>query len=368
MKVRIDIDTKTFVRFWLVVIAFIFAIYLIYLSRTALGIIGASLFLAVALNYPVSWLSKKLPGKGRLAATAMAFVLVVLLIGMVIFLVIPPILQQTAKVVETVPRLVSQASTQWTALGNLIQQYHIEPQVDAAVKSIQANISGWLSSLGGNVVLGIGTLTSNATAAILTLVASFLMLIEGPNWIKKMWMLYDNEKTMQHHKHIMERMNNAVAGYVNGQLTMSGIGGLVTGVIVFLISMFTIEVPTNLALPSVAIMFLLSLIPMFGTTIAAILIAILLALNNVSASIIFLIVFFLYQQIENNILYPMVQSRFVEMSPLVILIAVTMGLYLFGLAGGIISIPVAGVIKVLLEELIINKRMAKVKASKKKTA
>ena len=53
-KVKIEIDTRTFVRFWLVVIGFFFAVYAIYSARSALIVIGISLFLAIILNKPVS--------------------------------------------------------------------------------------------------------------------------------------------------------------------------------------------------------------------------------------------------------------------------------------------------------------------------
>ena len=53
MKVRIEIDTKTFVRFWLVVIGFGLAGLMIYSARDALMVLGTALFLALALNAPV---------------------------------------------------------------------------------------------------------------------------------------------------------------------------------------------------------------------------------------------------------------------------------------------------------------------------
>ena len=58
MKVRLDIDTRTFVRFWLVVFGFAAAIFIIYSARTGLIILGSSLFLALALNNPVSRLAR----------------------------------------------------------------------------------------------------------------------------------------------------------------------------------------------------------------------------------------------------------------------------------------------------------------------
>ena len=93
MKVRIDIDTRTFVRFWLVVIGFAFAILMVYNARTALFLLGLAFFLALALNAPVSYLAGHLPGKSRVGGTAIAYVLVVIS-WQRSFLVVPPSLQQ----------------------------------------------------------------------------------------------------------------------------------------------------------------------------------------------------------------------------------------------------------------------------------
>ena len=112
--------------------------------------------------------------------------------------------------------------------------------------------------------------------------------------------------------------------------------------------------PHNLALPTAAIAFILSLIPMFGATIAGIIICILLGFNDLYGSGDFAVYFVVYQQIENNFISPTVQAKTVELSALAILASVTVGLYLFGVAGGIISIPIAGCIKVLLEDYFWN--------------
>lgn len=63
MKVKIEIDTKTFVRFWLVVIAFAFAILAIYSASAALILIGIAFFLALALNAPVSFFGQVFTGQ-----------------------------------------------------------------------------------------------------------------------------------------------------------------------------------------------------------------------------------------------------------------------------------------------------------------
>ena len=81
MKVRIEIDTKTFVRFWLVVIGFILAGWMIFSAREALFIIGTALFISLALSHPVRKLASLLPGKSRVGGTALAFVSLVLVLG-----------------------------------------------------------------------------------------------------------------------------------------------------------------------------------------------------------------------------------------------------------------------------------------------
>lgn len=156
---------------------------------------------------------------------------------------------------------------------------------------------------------------------------------------------------MLHHKELVSKMYNIVTGYVTGQLAVSGIGAFFAGLTVFILS-FIFDVPHNLALPSAAIAFLLSLIPMFGATIGGVLICLLLAFNDLTAALVFAVYFVIYQQIENNFVSPTIQSKTVELSALAVLVSVTVGLYLFGIAGGIISIPIAGSIRVLLEDYL----------------
>ncbi|MGB4768355.1 MAG: AI-2E family transporter [Candidatus Saccharimonas sp.] len=349
MKVRIEIDTKTFVRFWLVVIGFAAVILAIYSASTALVIIGVALFLALALNAPVSWLSRHLPGRSRILSTAIAFLAVIAFLAFVIFLVIPPIVQQTLKFVDTAPEMVRTLSTQWSGFGDIVEKYHIQPQVDQAVKAIQADLGTWVSGIGRGVITSVGSAMSAFAATLLVIVLTFLMLVEGPSWLTKLWGLYRNKARMKMHKQLLSRMHTVVSGYVSGQLTVSGIGALSAGATVFIITQFFHEVPANLALPTIAICFVLSLIPMFGATIAGVLVSLLLAFNNPVAGIVFAIFFTVYQQLENNIISPRIQSKRIELSPLAILVAVTVGLYVFGIAGGIISIPIAGCLKVLVE-------------------
>jgi len=354
MKTKIDIDTRTFVRFWLVVFGIGLAAVLLYKAQTALIILGVSAFLALALNGPVSTIAKKLPGRSRVGATAIAYLAVVLIIGSIVTLVVPAVIQQTAKVAQTIPGVVETATHQWQGFRGFVEQYNLQGQLDAALRSIQESTSSWASNVGQTVVAGIGSVFAGFAALILVLVLTFLMLIEGPEWLKRIWGLYSNQSKMHQHRRVVRRIYGVVSGYVMGQLTVSTIGATAAGVFVFILSFIFPEVDPNLAMPTAAITFVLSLIPMFGATIGGVLISVLIALNSIPAAITYAIYFVIYQQIENNFISPHIQAKRIDLTALMVLASVTIGLYMFGVIGGIIAIPIAGTVRVLIEEFLAN--------------
>lgn len=364
MKVRIEIDTKTFVRFWLVVIGFAAAILALYSAQTALIILGVSFFLALALNGPVSAIARRLPGKSRTLSTAISFFAIVLILVAFVSLVVPPIVQQTLRFIDTAPATVQAVSQQWKGVGYLAEKYHIQPQVEQAVKSIQNDAARLAGDFSKNVISSVGSAVSWVVGALLALVLTFLMLVEGPTWLRRIWSLYSDSEKLEAHKTLVRRMHSVVSGYVGGQLTVSGIDALCGGFVVFILSQIFPQVPANLALPTIAILFILSLIPMFGATLGGAIVALLLAFNNGAAGIIFAIYFLIYQQIENNVIGPMIQSRRIELTPLAVLASVTIGIYVFGILGAIISIPIAGCIKVLIEYYLDRKKHREAEESK----
>ena len=356
MKVRIEIDTKTFVRFWLVVIGFGLAGLMIYSARDALMVLGTALFLALALNAPVRKLASWLPGKSRLGGTALAFMLLIIILTSVIWFVVPPLVQQSAKFAETLPGLVNGVNEQWHGLKGFVEQNGLQSQIDSLMNNIRGQASSWAASFGASIIGSIGSLASFLASAFLVLVLTFLMLLEGQEWMERLWRLYRDEQRRNHHKMLVGKIYNVVTGYIVGQLTVSGIGSLCAGAFVFGMSWFIPEIAANLAMPTILLVFLLSLIPMFGATIAGVVVGLMLMLNSVSAGVVYLIYFVIYQQIENNFIAPVIQGKKVELSALAILVAVTVGLYVGGLVGGVVAIPIAGSLKVLMDDYLAHNR------------
>ena len=101
---------------------------------------------------------------------------------------------------------------------------------------------------------------------------------------------------------------------------------------------------------------ILDLIPLAGATIAAVVVSTVGFLDSITVGVVLVIFFIVYQQVENHVLQPMVYSRTVQLSPLVILVAVLMGAKLAGVVGALGAIPIAGSVQVLLIDWLEHRR------------
>ena len=105
------------------------------------------------------------------------------------------------------------------------------------------------------------------------------------------------------------------------------------------------------AVPLSVLMAFLDLIPLVGATIGGVGIGIVAAIANFpTAVIVWAIYFIVYQQIENNILQPVIYRRTVALHPLVVLIAVLIGGSQLGVLGALIAIPVAAGLQILVKD------------------
>lgn len=366
MNVKVDLDTKTLLRFWAVIAGIVFAVYFVGVASTAFFILGLSFFLALALNAPVSAIARFLPGKSRVLPTAIAYIIVTAVVSGLIFFIIPPIINETIHFLSTVPTLVNNFINEWKGLNSFIQQYNLRPQIETVLNGLQGNVMSWAGSLGSVLISSIGSILNYGTQAILVFALTFLMLVEGPSWKKRLLSLYGNQEKMERQKRVLTKMTGVVSGYVNGQLLLSAIGAFLSALAVFGLHFIFPAISASLAIPAAVIAFILSLIPVFGALVGGLIVAFFLFFSSPIAALIYLIYFTVYQQIENNALAPKIQAKKVNLSALTVLAAVTIGIYTLGVAGAIIAIPIAGCIRVLVDEYAMEalaRRKAKQKAA-----
>ncbi len=354
--VKVTVDTGTFIRFWLVILGFVAAIWLVWIARGPLVIVAISFFLALVLNRPVAWLARHLPGRSRVFATLVAYLMILAIIVLVFFNVVPIFVKQLANFLADFPSLLHSIQNNTFWLGDLMAQYNMTDQYNGWIDSLQKEAAGAAGAIGGSFVEALNGLVNVIMNVIFVAVLTFLMLIEGPNWEEKYWRLaYLDDKKRKRHQAVARKISNVVTGYMSGQIMVASISATLTALAVVVLGLiFGFEL--SLAWPAWTIIFVMTFVPMFGAMIGGGLVTLLLVLYSWPAALIYLAYFIIEQQIENNLIAPHIQSKRLNLSALVILIAILLGLQVGGLLGALVAIPVAGSAVVLAKETFYARR------------
>lgn len=368
MKVKIEIDTKTLIRFWLVIFGFIIFAGLIWVAKDVLIMIIIAAFLALALNDPVARITKILPGsnKNRVAATAVAYLTIVLIFGALISLLTPIIADQVKHFSKDLPQIVKNYTGEESGIRRFIVENHLEGMISQAVDSITRSINSSVSKLGDFFFGSIASIVGWLISLFMIIAMAFLMLVEGPGLIDKIFKVFYTDKPLEkEHRRILSRMYGTVSSYVSSIVTICSISATCGSIATAILSLI-FGFPISLVAPIAVLLFIFGMIPMVGATIAGLLSAVILGLNVPTAGLFFLIYFLIYQQIENNVISPMIQARNNQLSALIIFVALTIGVYAFGLLGALLAIPLAACIKILIQEqLTFRKRRTREENSEK---
>ena len=358
MKVKIEIDTKTLIRFWLVIFGFIILAGAIWIAKDVLIMIIIAAFLALALNSPVAKIAKILPGssKNRVGATAVAYLIIVLIFGALFSVLTPIITDQVKHFSKDLPQIVQNYTGEQSGIRRFITENHLEGMISQAVDSVTRSINSSVSKIGDVFFGSIASIVGWIISLFMVLAMAFLMLVEGPDLIDKIFKVFYTDKILEkNHRRILSRMYGTVSGYVSSIVTICSIsatcGSLATAILALIFGF-----PISLIAPIAVLLFIFGMIPMVGTTIAGVLSALIIGLNLPTAGLIFLAYFLIYQQVENNVISPMVQARNNQLSALIIFIALTVGVYAFGLLGALLAIPLAACAKILVQEQLKSRK------------
>lgn len=358
MSKQIETDLKTFIKFWLVPLLIGIAIFAIFKALTGLVIIGLSIFLALALRPLVNKVNgffTKHFGKSdkhQTMSAIFAYLIVVIVVGGIIAVVGPVVVNETSRFVQNFPETFENTFGGWggiNEIGRSIGVDDLHAQIENSLNDLSKDVLGFLSN---NLFSSVSGIADVVMKIALILVLTLLFLLEGPNMVKSLWKYLetnDDKKAAKVTRTIITKMANVVSTYVSRQVLVAVLDGCVTMVIVFILSL-VFRFSPNLAIPMGMITMLFYLIPMFGQFIGGSIVTVLLMSSNLWAGLIFAAIYIGYSQIENNIIAPKIQGNALKLRPVIILCAIIIGMYMFGLLGAIIAVPIAGCIRVLFEE------------------
>lgn len=366
MSRTIDVDTKTFVRFWLVILAFVLIGAFIWQAKTGILIVLGAAFLAIALSPLAHTIDRIDKNKERSKISAViSVVLLVVGIVAVIGFVGPVVVNETTQFASEAPAQIAKVLNDDT-LNNIGNNLGIPDLKDQIMTSLSDASKSIVTNLSGFALDSFGAISSIITTTILVIVLTIFFMLEGPDMMNKFWDFVDDKSSNSNRKvvqRVVNRMGEVIAKYVSGQAMVALLDGVVVMAAVFVLSLI-FGFSAALAIPMGLFAMVCYLIPMFGPIITAVIVTLLIFFSNPWAALVFLVFYVIYAQIENNAISPRIQGKGLSLPPLVILISITIGMYAFGLIGCIVAIPVAGCIRVLIEEMPALRKMHSEETSK----
>lgn len=331
----------------LVVVGILVAVFallqVLWLARSILAWIFIALFLALALNPAVDRVERRV--KRRALATGIVYIAALAAIVAIGALFIPTLVEQVNDFARKVPDYLNDLTKGRGRLGFLQEKYHL---VDKARDAVQEGGAAKLFGLSGTAVAVAKGVVTVVVATLTIAFLTFFMLLEGPRWMERFYSLLD-PASRRRWQTVGRDIYRTVGGYVTGNLLISLIAGTLTTIVLLIVG-----VPYAVALG--LIVAILDLIPLAGATIAAIVVGTVAFLHGVTAGIIVVVFFVIYQQVENHLIQPVVYGRTVQLSPLAVLISVLIGAELAGVLGALAAIPLAGTLQVIFLDWLRHRR------------
>ena len=327
---------RTVVAVIAVVIAAWAALSLLSVTRQVITWLLVALFFAMALNPAVDWFLRH-GIKRRGQAVGLTTVLTLVGVAAIGYAFIPTLVHQVNEFVQAVPGYVDDVTKGRGRFGLLETKYHI---VERIREQINKGGASRVLGLTGTAISITKSVVSLVVATITIAFLTFFMLLEGPVWVDRVYGLMP-EGSRERWRKVGYDIYRTVGGYVTGNLAISLIAGALTTVV-----LLALGVPFAIALG--VIVAILDLIPLAGATIAGVIIATVAFLHSITAGVVVVVFFVVYQQIENHFLQPVIYSRTVQLSPLIVLVSILIGAKVAGILGALGAIPVAGAIQVLV--------------------
>ena len=332
-KQTIDISYESIFRVILVLLVLFFIFYL----RQIIFIVFISVITALIMNPAVDKMKeKKIP---RVIGASILFLATLAIIVIFFYIIVPPLTKEMSQLATQFPVYINSMNINYSTI--LDQQ--IDNQLAEPIREVLVEASKFLKNMTTAALSGVFGLLGGLLSVILIATISFYLVIEkkGIEKFVKAVIPFDFQPRALK---IIKKIEIKLGRWFIGQLFLGFVVGLMT-----LIGLSILGVPYAIILAIIA--GFMELIPYLGPTLASIPAIIIAFTVSPFLALLTLILYFLIQEAENYLLVPKVMERSVGLHPIIIIIALLVGYQLAGIIGVILSIPVATIAFIILEDL-----------------
>ena len=303
-------------------------------------LILVALFLATGLNPAVEAIRKR--GLSRAGAVAVIFASVILFVGLFMALVIPPLISQGTHLIQIAPNLLDNLKNNAT-ISNLNDHYGVIDTLQKKLSSVTSDGTLLISAFGG--VIGVGKSVLSGTFTALTILILTLYFITSLPQAVELGLKLVPASRRTRVSLLTDAIIARVGTFVGSQILVS-----------FLAAVFIAIFSAILGLPSpvaiAIIVFVCGLVPLIGHFLGCAIVTIIALTQSVSIGVIAFVGYVLYVQVENYVVHPRIMKRNLAVPGAVTIISAMIGTSLLGLVGGLLAVPVAASVILILEEVV----------------
>jgi predicted PurR-regulated permease PerM len=319
------------------------ALWFLFMIREVLALLFIAILIVTAIDPAVDFMHKKrIP---RAVGVLMVYGALLFIMILSVSFVIPPLLSQSKDFIEKIP-VYLQTISNYSGSANSYFQNH---SMSLNVQQLVDNFNNEIANLPQTIFSGTLGLVNNFISIIVVLVMAFYMTVKEDG-IKKFIVSITPEKHKAYSASLTERMEIKIGKWVQGQLFLM--------LIIFMldfVGLYLIGIPYALALAIFA--GIMEIVPYIGPIISAIPGVILGLLISPMTGLVTVLLYFFAQQFESHIVVPQVMKKAVGLNPIAVILALLVGLKLGGVLGAILSIPLATVISVFVEDMMKNEQL-----------
>lgn len=305
-------------------------------AASILVLVFVAMFLAIGLNPAVV----RLTGWGlrRGAAVAVVALGALALLVAALYALVPPLVTQSAQLVENVPGYVQSLQRNET-VREFVQRYGLLERVQGAMNA--NTVTNALGGVVGGARLLFGTIFNVLTVVVLTVY--FMAAFER---IKRGGYRLVPRSRRERVELLGDEILAKVGAYMVGALAiavLAGVSTFVFGLVVGLAYPFALAVVVALC----------DLVPQIGATLGAVVVSLVGLASSLTTGLACAVFFLIYQQVENYLIYPTVMRRSVAVSDVAAVVAALLGVALFGVIGALAAIPMVAAVQLIGREVVL---------------
>jgi predicted PurR-regulated permease PerM len=304
--------------------------------------VSMALIVATVLSPPVTWLRSK--GVPSAAAAGLVVVGFLAAFGGVVTVLIPQVTDQAGEIASSASDGLQEVRNWLTG-----EPFNMsEGQISGAIAALQDKLQDSASAISEGVFTTISTATSIIVNIVLVMMLTFFFIKDGHRFLPWLSTL-GGHRAGNHLTEVLGRVWSTLGSFIRTQTLVAFIDALIIGIGLAILG-------SPLAVPLAVITFFGGYIPIVGAFVSGgVAVLVTLVTNDYKDALIALVIVVAVQQLEGNVLSPILQGKNMNLHPAVVLLSVTAGGSLFGITGAFLAVPVAATVAEILR--YVNERI-----------